>query len=890
MAVNERLITVLEHMDGKGSKFDENHPLYILMEKLLSEEQIDVLLSMDMRVLISLEDLTARCGKPIDDVQRILDEMRMIGVVEDKIRDGKRLWEFKVVIPGMAENVVLNKENFAKYGPEIAKMFRTVSLFPKEIMPMMPVGGGGVAMHVIPIEKAIPAGTKLVNHDQISYWLKKYDWISVQDCQCRTIMKEMGEWCGHTIKDRCFYVGDAARNIVETGRGRRVTYDEAMKIMEEAEAEGCMHQCSNLDGEDEIFTICNCCGCGCNSLKNPFYYRMPNANRSNFLAEVDPTKCAACGECVEYCPANAIQMSESFCKKTPIPELETRELTYEEYLTGEYFNTTFRKERTYVTEAGTAPCKVKCPAHIAVQAYIRLASQGKYRDALELIKKENPFPAVCGRVCPHYCEGECTRGMLDEAVSIDEIKKFIAEQELNDEHRFVPTKIRDNKDTHIAIVGSGPAGLSCAYYLSVLGYSVTVFEKQNVLGGMMKLGIPSFRLEKDVVDAEIEILKDMGVEFKTGVEVGKDITIRYLRYHGYKAIYLAIGAQKGRMLGIPGEDADGVITGVDFLRSINLDEKVSLKGNVVVIGGGNVAIDVARSAVRVNEGTVGLYCLEQRDEMPALPDEQEEAMEEGITLNNGWGPKQVIVENGKVTGVEFKKCTSVKDSDGRFNPQYDENDTIIVPADTVLLSVGQAIDWGNMLDMTLVKTGRGNGALADARTYQTDDPDIFVGGDVYTGPKFAIDAIAAGKIAANYISHYVQPGQDMETGIWTRNFEAIDKEDAIIGDYDGTPRQRIIKDESKKMTFKDDRKVFTEEQIKKETARCLGCGVSVVNQNLCIGCGLCTTKCKFDAIHISKEFDCHFDGYAENFKNQLDPDFKLTLKSNGEIIREHVEK
>lgn len=883
MAINEKLLGVLQKMDGKGTPWTEESPTYILMDKLLTDEQIDVLLNMDMRVLISAEELTAKCGKTKEDVLRILDELRMTGLVEDKLRDGKQLWEFKIIIPGMAENVVLNKENLAKYGVEIAKMFREVSTMSPTITPMIPHGGAGMAMHVIPIEKAIPAGTKTVSHEQISHWLKKYEWISVQDCQCRTIEKELGEWCGHSIKERCFYVGDAARNIIETGRGRRVSYEEAMEIMEAAEREGLMHQVSNLDGEEEIFTVCNCCACGCNSLKNSFWTRMPNANRSNFLAEIDPTKCAACGECVEACPANAIQMGESFCQKVADKEPEERPLTMEEYMSGQYWNNTFRYEKEFTLDSGTAPCKVQCPAHIAVQAYIKLAAQGKYRDALELIKKENPFPAICGRVCPHKCEGVCTRGAVDQAVAIDEIKKFIAEQELKDENRYVPIKLRDNSDTKIAVVGSGPAGLSCAYYLSILGYSVTVYEKEEKLGGMMTLGIPSFRLEKDVVNAEIEILKALGVTFKTGVEVGKDLTLRYLRYHGFKAIYLAIGAQKGRTLGIEGEDAKGVISGVQFLKDINLGKDASLNGDVVVIGGGNVAIDVARSAIRENAASVNMYCLESKEQMPALEEEQEEAKEEGIVINNGWGPKRILTENGKVTGVEFKKCISVI-TDGKFNPVYDEDNTIVVPANTVIVSIGQAVEWGNLLEKSNVNVKPNGLVIADERTYQTDDSVIFAGGDVLTGPKFAINAIADGKKAATFISHFVEKGQNFKNGIYDRNFTAIDKDNAIIGDYDSTPRQRVSHDASKKMTFKDSRKVLTEEEIKKEANRCLGCGVSIVNQNRCLGCGLCTTRCKFDAVHIKKVHNYDFSVTVEQTPQYLEPEFTLTLKGK-DIIR-----
>jgi NADPH-dependent glutamate synthase beta subunit-like oxidoreductase len=312
-----------------------------------------------------------------------------------------------------------------------------------------------------------------------------------------------------------------------------------------------------------------------------------------------------------------------------------------------------------VTSRGTAPCKTKCPANISVQAYIQKAAEGKYTEALEVIKKDNPFPAVCGRICPHPCEDECTRGTVDEALAIDAVKMFIADQDLDASVRFVP-KIRSDFDPiekagkKVAVIGSGPAGLSCAYYLAVEGYEVTVFEKEKILGGMLTLGIPAFRLDRDVINAEIDVLKELGIEFKTGIEVGKDTTVHKLREQGFKAFYIAIGAQKGATLGIEGEDLDDVINGVDFLRSINLDNTPKLDGPVIVVGGGNVAIDVARTAVRAGASSVNLYCLESVEEMPALREEQDEAKEEGIVLNNCWGPKRILSENGKVTGVEFK--------------------------------------------------------------------------------------------------------------------------------------------------------------------------------------------------------------------------------------------
>ncbi|MEG2394896.1 MAG: FAD-dependent oxidoreductase, partial [Ruthenibacterium sp.] len=509
--------------------------------------------------------------------------------------------------------------------------------------------------------------------------------------------------------------------------------------------------------------------------------------RSNYVSKVDKEKCVACGQCVENCPTNALRLGQKLCAKTPLPEKDYKKSR--DHAWGEKdWNIDYRENREDVAEEGTSPCKTACPAHIAVQGYIKLASQGKFTDALELIKKENPFPAICGRICPRACETACTRGDIDDPIAIDEIKKFIADRELSAETRFIPKK-RHAYGKKIAVVGAGPAGLSCAYYLAIDGYRVTVFEKEKKLGGMLTLGIPSFRLEKNVVNAEIDILREMGVEFKTGVEVGKDITLAALRADGYKGFYLAIGAQGGRRLGIEGEDAPQVLAGIGFLRDINLDKKVSLSGKVIVIGGGNVAIDVARSATRVGAAAVAMYCLEGRAEMPALPEEIAEAESEGIAIGNGWGPKRIVVENGRVTGVEFKKCTAVFDGNHRFCPQYDENDTKIVAADTVLTSIGQSIEWGELLRDSKVALNPNNTVQADALTYQTGEADVFAGGDALTGPRFAIDAIAAGKEGAVSLHRAVQPGQSLTFGRDRRLYHELDKNNVVLEGFDTLPRQ-----------------------------------------------------------------------------------------------------
>ena len=853
MAIRKKVANLAKKICGSTAlmiKMDENAPEYYVLECVVTDEMADVGLAMELRKPQTIEQIAKKCGKSVKETRELAMKLAEVGGCIFHSENGVDLFELTVFVPGVMEKVVGNKELCEKY-PQIPKAFEEYArLRGGMLSPKMPVGAG--PMRVIPIQSSIDGDSHSASYEEIETILNKNTLFAVADCSCRRSRRLLGEGCGHLEEDMCIQLGTGAEYYIRTGRGREITREEAFEIIRKAEENGLMHQVPNIDG-GETHAICNCCGCSCYSLRNASYFASPDMVRSNYVSEIDKDKCVACGQCVENCPVNALQLGQKLCEKNPIPIKET--LSPRDHIwSSEHWNPDYRENRKNVAESGTAPCKTACPAHIAVQGYIKLAAQGRYTEALELIKKENPFPAVCGRVCPHNCESACTRGDIDEPVAIDEIKKFIADKELNEKTRFVPVK-RYAYGKKIAVIGGGPAGLSCAYFLAVDGYKVTVFEKQSKLGGMLTLGIPSFRLEKDVVNAEIEILKILGVEFKTGVEVGKDITIQALRKQGYEAFYIAIGAQAGRKLGVEGESAEGVITGVEFLRDINLGNKVNLEGNVIVIGGGNVAIDVARAAVRENANKVGMYCLESREEMPALEEEINEALEEAIEINNSWGPKRILVENEKVVGVEFKKCISVFDDKGKFNPKYDENNVITVEADYVLISVGQSIEWGSLLEDSKVKFNPNQTAIADSFTYQTAQPDIFVGGDVYTGPKFAIDAIAAGKQGAISIHRFVWEGQSLTYGRDRREYHAFDKDNIIVGSFDRTPRQRAGHIKANNKTFSDKRITFTEEQVKKETERCLGCGAVEVNQEMCVGCGQCTTKCKFDAIKMVKKYN-----------------------------------
>ncbi len=870
---------------GSKNGITVKDPEYKILEPVVTEEMAEVALHLEFRKPLAAEELALSCGKSVPETAKLLWELAAAGVCFVNEMDGVDKYWHDAWVPGIMEMMSNNKENVRKY-PQIAEAFEEYGrVRGPATAGNFPVGIG--LMRVIPIEKAIDGESRRASYEEVSRYLNENEVFSVSDCSCRTVREIMGEGCGHLKEDMCIQMGHAAEYYIRTGRGRRITREEAFDILRRAEENGLVHQIPNTDGPGKTHAICNCCGCSCLSLRTAEMFLNPDMVRSNYVSKIDKTKCVGCGECVEACQVNALKLGRKLCGKTPVEEFKREVLPYDTEWGPEHWNPDYRFNRQDVAGAGTAPCKTECPAHIGIPGYIKLASQGRYTEALELIKHENPFPAVCGRICPRRCESACTRGDVDDPVAIDEIKKFIAEQDLHKDKRFMP-RVRHRYGNKIAVVGAGPAGLSCAYYLALDGYKVTVFEKQPALGGMLAFGIPSFRLEKAVVNAEIDILKELGVSFKTGVEVGKDVSLQELRAQGFEAFYLAIGAQGGRRLGIEGENAEGAMSGVDFLRLVNLGGNVRLAGNVIVIGGGNVAVDVARTAARVGASKVDMFCLESREEMPALEEETGEALEEGIRINNSWGPKRIVTENGRVVGVEFKRCLSVFDEKGKFNPAYDEHDTRLVAASHILISVGQDMDWGGLIAGSRIELNANRTVKAHPLTFQTGEPDVFAGGDAVTGPKFAIDAIALGKQGAISIHRYVHPGQSLTIGRSKREYRALDKDNVDFSGYDRMPRQKAVHISAEKPgeTFRDLRGTFTREQIIKETERCLSCGATVADEFLCVGCGVCTTKCKFDAISLVRKYD----GEGAALLDMKPIVVKYMMKRKGRIVLKKVKK
>ena len=845
-------------------KLTEDCPEYWGLVNVLDDEMVDIALSMKQRVPMTLEEIAKAAGrsdtKALEDK---LQEMSCIGLLEYNWENPqhKKQYLLPLFVPGAAEFFNMRKD-FVDEHPEVCDFFERMSRLPLEkVTPMVPLGGAGIGMHVVPVEKAIPADSQSVSIEHLSHWLKKYDTYAIGVCSCRRSQTVRGEGSGDLADLWCIAVGDCAKYSIETGKdGHEATYEEVMEVLQRAEDEGYVHQITNIDGEDKIFAICNCAPGVCYALRTSQLFNTPNMSRSAYIAHVDKENCVACGKCVEVCPAGAAKLGQKLCTKNGPVEYPKHELPDDNHWGPDKWDEDYRDNNMKnCYDSGTAPCKTACPAHIAVQGYIKMAAEGRYLDALKLIKQDNPFPAVCGSICNRRCEDACTRGTIDSPVAIDEIKRFIAEQELNAETRYVPARRTYRASTedyaeHIAVIGAGPAGMSCAYYLANMGYPVTVFEKNPVPGGMLTLGIPNFRLEKDVVNAEIEVLREMGVEFKCGVEVGKDVTLDELRAQGYKGFFLGIGAQKSSALRIPGEELEGVFGGVEFMREVNLGSKPAIGDKVAVIGGGNVAMDVCRTAVRLGAKETYVVYRRSEDEMPADKMEVAEAKEEGVKFLFLNAPAEIIGEDGKVKALKVEVMElGEPDEKGRRKPVgTGKFETIEVSA--VIGAIGQKVDLGGIAPegMTFNKNGT---IIADAVTLQTSQPDVFVGGDVYTGPKFAIDAIAAGREAAISLHRYVHPGQSLTLARNRRDFIELDKGNLAIAveSFDNSSRQVPGHDAKKAKSFSNDRMAFTEEQVKKVASRCLGCGATIVDENKCIGCGLCTTKCEFDAIHLRRE-------------------------------------
>lgn len=805
---------------------------YYGMAPWVTDEMAEVALTMKVHKVYKVDEILKMNKKHTrEHLEEILEELCQVGIVEYKFENdinatGEKMYALPPYIVGSGEYMGMKKSMVEKE-PTAAMLFDRMAFEPlKGFTQFVPPGGSGMAMHVVPVEKAIPAQSNSVSHEHLSYWLNKYEIYATVPCVCRMSKEIIDEGAGEDYEDMCIAVGSMARYAVETHRGHYITYDEVMEILQRAEDQGCVHQITNLDGDQRILGICNCSPATCCAIRASQFFNCRNLSRSAYVAHVDTENCVACGKCVEVCPVGAVKLGQKLCTKDGPIQYPKAEVPDETRWPEEKWNPNYRYDaRTNCHDTGTAPCKTACPAHIAIQGYLKMANEGRYSEALALIKQDNPFPAICGRVCNRRCEDACMRGNIDAPVAIDAVKKYIAELDLKAETRYIP-EIKSEKrygrfdDVKVAVIGAGPAGLSCAYYLALMGYYPTVFEKNKHPGGMMRYGIPEYKLGKKVINAEIEVLKELGVEIRCGVEIGKDITVEQLRKEGYKSFYVAIGAQKAAALGIPGEEL--ALGGVDFLHEVAEGKKPALGKKVVVVGGGNVAIDVARTAIKLGVKDVTIVYRRTEKDMKADALEVKEAREDGVKFLFEHKPVGIVSKDGKITAFRCE-CGDIG-------------------CDTVIAAIGQKIDLGGIAAEGLALTEKGT-VIAKELTYQTNVPDIFAGGDVQTGPKFVIDAIAAGREAAISMHRYMRPHSSLTLNRNRRDYIELDKSKVVL------PLDKIKAPERQCEAYE----TLTEEQVRFETSRCLGCGASIVDENRCIGCGLCTTRCHFDAIHLSRD-------------------------------------
>jgi heterodisulfide reductase subunit A-like polyferredoxin len=543
---------------------------------------------------------------------------------------------------------------------------------------------------------------------------------------------------------------------------------------------------------------------------------------------VDETKCNGCSECTQACPVEVLDpFDRSLGKRKAIAKHYAQ-------ATPNIFG---------ILKNGHSPCKMKCPAHVNIQGYVQLIKKKEYLKAVNLIRERNPLSAICGRICTHPCEEACTRSNADDAIAIRLLKRFASDKEMemiqSGQLALPEQKSPAPNAKKVAVVGAGPAGLTVANDMADRGAAVTVYEVMPAAGGMLRYGIPEYRLPKKVLDHEVELIRRKGVRFVFNCRVGKDTTIEKLRKE-HDAVFISVGVSLGRPLGIEGENKTGVMQGVDFLRQAASTKKPAVKNRVVVIGGGNVAVDVARTALRLGAKNVEMVCLEQRGEMPAYPEEVAATLEEGITIRNGWGPRQIL-GNGSVTGIEFKRCTSVFDADHRFNPKYDENEKTSLEAEQVILAIGQQSDKA-FLAGAGVELNRAS-IKADPVTMATTQPGVFAGGDTVSGPLSVIEAVGAGKRAAESIDRYLN-GRDIRAGRFDETLRELP--DELLPETEGIERKQRgqvseLPVSSRLKSFAEVEGGLTEAAALAEAERCLNCA-------LCSECGQCVEACKQNAI------------------------------------------
>jgi formate dehydrogenase beta subunit len=581
-------------------------------------------------------------------------------------------------------------------------------------------------------------------------------------------------------------------------------------------------------------------GCRCGSLYDPMLYDYIGVQdcRAAFMIAGGPNisefSCLGYGTCSRACPFSAITMGD-----TNLPQIDYKRCTgcgvCEQIcpknvmrVVSESYKILYWNQLDHCA----APCQATCPTQINIPRYLGFIAEGNFEDALRVIKEHMPMPLSIGRICPAPCEDKCRRKEVDEAVNINDLKRFVADREYQSGNH-TPVFVNPDTGHKVAVVGGGPAGITCAYYLRRLGHAPTVFESLPELGGALRYGIPEYRLPKRILNWEIEGMLSIGIEARVNAMIGRDYSYESIMEEGFEAVFIATGTPRGLWTRVKGENLRGITAGIDFLRDVGLGKEIKLGKRVIVIGGGNVAIDVALSAMRLSgPEKIHMACLEKRDEMPAWEHEVHDALDEGVLLHNGWGPNRMLDQDGKVTGVEFKKCVSVFDETGRFNPKYDETQLMTIEADDVLVTIGQGTDVEFIKSSPelsrLELTPRGT-LVINEDTMQTNLPHIFTSGEIVTGPNIAIQSIAGGRRAAWAIHQYLNREKDSDgiiqpsLNLRKTALDLVDKEElAEVPRIKREVMPRLPVDNRRK-NWQEVNLGLSEEQAIRAAKRCLNC-------------------------------------------------------------------
>ncbi len=909
--LRKKIIRLSKLFSGKLSRYyriNAESYEYRILSILLTEKQADVALAAGLRKERTVSVLSRKSGYTIEEVTRVANDLAELGLFSTWMDDGTRKYYMDAFFPATMINVLTNKTVVANH-PELGELYDKYAAKLDDMFPDNRAVGTGM-VRVLPVQDsvsidssaaAVRIGTQddddddesdesdgsdesaegisdddgiVSKYEKISFYLNKANRFCLSSCACAVARRLTCEGDGFIEDDKCLHLDRMAEYYIETCRGREISRQEAFDFIRKTDAAGYLHVLVNTYGRGRALTICTSKYSTCFGLRGAISRGTYASVASNFIAGYSESDCIACKECMKKCPTNALRMSSRFSMADIQKILSPKRRRENE---AEHID--YRDSFEECDKSGTSPCISFCRLQMPVQSFLELTKAGEYEKAYGLMLENNPFPSITSLLCVCKSERNCLRFRMDEPVAIKDIERFLSEK-CSGTYPLPNTQKIDGGtyDDRIAIIGSGVAGMSCAYFLAKKGYRPVIFEKQRIPGGALATHVPAYRIKRDVVEQEILKLERMGVEIRCGISVGEDITIDELRNAGFRAFLVAIGMQKGEIMPAAGNDADGIYTGMDYLRKLNMNEITTHKGAVVIVGDGIVAFSIARSIIRKSGNDVFLFTSCRREEIDMELEELLNTESEGVEIVNGWAISEVLNTDGRVSAAVFKKIVrknpydiSRGDEEDDDDDAYDDEDTRTIECATLIYAGQQKVDWCGLDKQFGVEVNPENDLpTINERTLETSAPGVFVAGEMAEGEFGAADSINEGRLAAESIHRYLRQGQNLVAGRRKGNYSPVNKDAVNYQTIDYVRVQRINADYEKKhmnrRNFSLGKKTYTEDQAKLESSRCLNCGKVAYDDGKCIGCGQCVVKCPTGAIWMEKRArrDSFSSGYDAN--------------------------